>query len=172
MLVYLIGFMGSGKTTVARKVAAQLNWKFADLDRLIEARTGLSVEDIFCEKGEPFFREIESEVLRSIDKVQNMVVACGGGTPCFNDNMDFMSKTGFTIYLKMSVNALKNRLSKSVTVRPIIKNLAGSDLSDYIERTVTSREKHYSRAEVIVDGLDADISEIILEVRSHLSYNP
>ena len=172
MLVYLIGFMGSGKTTVARKVAKKLRWEFADMDRLIETRTGLSVEAIFRDKGEEYFREIESEELRNIDRAGvDTVIACGGGTPCFFDNMAYMNETGLTIYLKMSVNALKQRLTKSISVRPLIKDMTDGELQDYISSTVAKREKWYCMSAVISDGLDVDISEIILAIRNHLAYN-
>ncbi|MCD4770035.1 MAG: shikimate kinase [Bacteroidales bacterium] len=172
MLVYLIGFMGSGKTTVARKVATQLGWDLADLDKLIETKTGLSVEDIFRDKGEQFFRKIEAEALRNIDNTRNNVVACGGGTPCFYDNMDYMNKTGFTIYLKMSAGAIKNRLGESGSVRPLIKDMSDGELLGYINKTVKQREKWYSRAAVVTDGLNADISEIILAIQRRFPYNP
>lgn len=171
MLVYLIGFMGSGKTTVAKKIATHLGWELTDLDRLIETRTGLSVEDLFRDKGEHFFRKIESEVLRNIDYKLNNVVACGGGTPCFYDNMDYMNKTGLTIYLKMSTGALQNRLSKSISVRPLIKDMSDGELTSYINKTVTHREEWYGRAAVVTDGLNADISEIISAIQEHLLYN-
>jgi len=171
MIVYIIGFMGSGKTTVARKVAALLGWDFTDIDKLIETTTGLSVEDVFRDKGEHFFRETEAEVLRNIDNTRNNVVACGGGTPCFYDNMDYMNRTGITIYLKMSAGALRNRLGKSGTVRPLIKDMNDSELLDYIKTTITHREKWYNRAAIVMDGLNADISEITLAIQRHLPDN-
>ena len=98
----MIGFMGSGKSTVGKRLAANLKWSFIDLDERIETETGMKISSIFSEKGELHFRHIESKVLRDLKNEENTIISTGGGTPCFNENMDFMTRTGLTVYLKMS----------------------------------------------------------------------
>jgi len=156
--IFLIGFMGSGKSTIGKKLASHLNWSFVDLDEKIELIAGMKIPDIFSEKGEPFFREKESEALRSLDPVSNVVISTGGGTPCFDENMDFMVSNGLTIYLKMTPARLSNRLSKSADSRPLLKNIDKKDLTDYIVRKLEEREKWYSRAEIVIDGFNTDLS--------------
>jgi shikimate kinase len=157
MIVYLIGFMGSGKSTAGKKIASALDWNFIDLDKEIEHKTGRLIHDIFAKEGESYFRNIESSVLKDLSASENTVIACGGGTPCFNSNMDFMLENGITVYLKMEVEGLKNRLVNSHTVRPLIKNVDKDDLSAYIKTSLDEREKWYNQSEIIVNGLDIDI---------------
>ena len=106
-VVYIIGFMGCGKSTAGKKLASVLNWSFIDLDRKIEAHAGMTIPEIFSKHGESFFREVESEVLRSFQTLSEVVISTGGGTPCHGDNMDFMTETGLTLYLKMTPGQLK-----------------------------------------------------------------
>ena len=122
--VYLIGFMGSGKTTTGLKLASLLGWEFKDLDKNIEENTGMTIPEIFSHHGEAYFREVESRILRSVEPVKNTVISTGGGTPCYSDNMDFMLNTGLTIYLKLNAGQLKSRLSDSNGERPLIKDLS------------------------------------------------
>src|SRR5665647_886628 len=101
-LVYIIGFMGSGKTTAGKKLAAALGWSFIDLDKKIEEHTGKIIPDIFSQNGEVWFRNVEAEVLRSLNELTNTVISTGGGAPCHDDNMDYMLETGFTVYIKLN----------------------------------------------------------------------
>src|SRR3990167_8924111 len=110
MIIYLIGFMGSGKSSCGEKLAQELNIHFTDLDTELEKKTGLSVAELFTQKGEPWFREQEHSLLRQVSERDDQVIACGGGTPCFYDNMEFMNSHGITVYLKMSVKGLLERL--------------------------------------------------------------
>ncbi len=156
-IVYLIGFMGSGKSTAGRKLASLLGWSFIDLDKRIEEYSGKKIPEIFSEFGETYFRKIESEVLKSYESHNDIVISAGGGTPCLQDNMDFMLGTGLTIYLKLTPGQLKNRLVKSKTERPLIKGLSGEELLNFIGEKLSSREKWYNQAEITVEGLDVDI---------------
>jgi len=156
-LIYIIGFMGSGKSTAGRKLAASMGWPFIDLDRKIEEVALKTIPRIFSEDGEEHFRKIESEVLRNLDNTKRTVVSTGGGTPCHGDNMDFMLKTGVTVYLKMTPGQLAKRLLDSSGERPLLKNVPDESLPGFIEEKLAHREKWYSKAEIIVDGLSLNI---------------
>ena len=156
-LIYIIGFMGSGKSTAGRKLAASLGWTFIDLDRKIEEVALKTIPRIFSEDGEEHFRKIESEVLRNLDTKMRTVVSTGGGTPCHGDNMDFMLQTGMTVYLKMTPEQLSKRLFDSSGERPLLKNVPDESLPRFIEEKLELREKWYNKAEIIVDGLSLNI---------------
>jgi shikimate kinase len=156
--VYIIGFMGSGKTTAGKKLASLLDWSFIDLDKRIEEHSGKTIPEIFSQYGENYFREVESEVLKSLESQKNTIISTGGGTPCFGDNMDYMIKTGLTLYLKLTPGQLRSRLSEATIERPLIKDLNNDELLGFIEEKLIFREKWYSRAEMIVDGFNLDIN--------------
>lgn len=164
--IFLIGFMGSGKTTIGKKLASHLNWSFIDLDERIELRTGMKITDIFTGKGESFFREVESDVLRSLPADVNTVISTGGGTPCFDGNMDYMLEAGLTIYLKMTPAQLKYRLLRSSHERPLIKNIGINELEGFIEKKLGEREECYSRAEITFYRFNSEISDLFLLVRN------
>jgi shikimate kinase len=166
-LVYVIGFMGSGKSTAGKRLAASLGWSFIDLDKKIEETAGKTIPQIFSQDGEEVFRKTESDVLRSIGHPQGAVVATGGGTPCHGDNMDFMLLNGLTVYLKMTPEQLTHRLLESSTVRPLIKNISDEDLPGYIEKVLAVREKWYNRAEIIVEGINLDLNRLLALIENH-----
>jgi shikimate kinase len=167
--VYIIGFMGSGKTTAGKKLAAVLGWPFFDLDKKIEEIAGKSIPDIFSQDGENYFRTIESEALKTIEYETDAVVSTGGGTPCYSDNMDFMLKTGLTVYLKLNPLQLLSRLSGSKGERPLIKNMGREELLSFIEEKLHSRELWYNRAIIIIEGIDVDIKSLSSIVKSAFS---
>ena len=160
--------MGSGKSTTGKMLASLLDWQFADLDRSIEKYSGKTISEIFSQDGEIYFRNVESEVLRSLKSQTNTVISTGGGTPCFGDNMDFMMETGLTLYLKLTPGQLKSRLSDSKGKRPLIKDLSNDALLHFIEDKLAFREKWYNRAEITVEGFDPDINQLVNIVRSGL----
>ena len=166
--LFIIGFMGSGKTTAGKKIATLLNWTFVDLDKKIEQKTGLTIQEIFSFKGEAYFRQIESEILRELGTVTETVVSTGGGAPCYRNNMDFMLGNGLTVYLKLSPAQLKSRLAGSKTVRPLIKDLDDDQLLGYIGEKLSQREKDYSRAEVIIEEADPDLNNLLSVIRPYL----
>jgi shikimate kinase len=157
-LVYIIGFMGSGKSTVGKKLAASMGWNFIDLDRKIEERAGKTIPQIFSQDGEDHFREIESDVLRSMNSMTETVISTGGGTPCHGNNLEFMLETGLVVYLKMTPAQLANRLLGSTGERPLIKNIPDDQLFDFIEKKLAVREKWYTRANIIIEGINLDIN--------------
>ncbi len=156
--VYIIGFMGSGKTTAGKKLASLLGWLFLDLDKKIEERVGLTIPEIFSQHGEGYFRNVESEVLKNLRSQTDIVISTGGGAPCHGNNMDFMLETGLTIYLKLTPLQLESRLSESKTERPLIKNLDKDSLIGFIEEKLVQREIWYSRADITVEGMNLDIN--------------
>jgi len=159
-VVYLTGFMGSGKTTVGKKLAAQLNYTFIDLDSYIEQQEGRSISELFNEHGENYFREVEHQCLQTLQKLEKLVVACGGGTPCFYDAMQQMNEHGITVYLEMNVLAIFNRLKQGRMQRPLIAGKSDEALRQYIDEKLKEREPLYLKAQIVVPAIDLNISEL------------
>ena len=149
-VVYLTGFMGSGKTTVGKKLAAQLNYTFIDLDSYIEQQEGRSISELFNEHGENYFREVEHQCLQTLLKLEKLVIACGGGTPCFYDAMQQMNEHGITVYLQMNVLAIFNRLKQGRMQRPLIAGKSDEALRQYIDEKLKEREPLYLQAQIVV----------------------
>ncbi len=151
--VYLIGFMGSGKSTMGRWVADAMDgWTFLDLDHFIEHKYHKTISQIFEDSGEDGFREIEAKCLREVSDFDKVIIGAGGGTPCFFNNMEVMNATGLTIYLKLSSEVLNDRLRSSKSQRPLVANKNGEELLVYIAKKLNERESFYSKAKVIADG--------------------
>jgi shikimate kinase len=138
--------MGSGKTTVGKRLAQNLGMQFIDLDSFIENRYHKSVSEIFAEKGETGFREIERNLLQEVAQFEQVVISTGGGTPCFFDNMAFMNCEGETIYLQISPDELLNRLLRGQDKRPLIKGKTPEELKSFILENLEERESFYRRA--------------------------
>lgn len=154
MKVFLIGFMGSGKTTIGKKLANHLKYQFIDLDRLIELRAGMSIANYFEMNGEQAFRELEKDVLRNTATSENAIIATGGGAPCYQDNIDWMNGQGITAYLSLAPKALASRLEHSKAERPLIRNLKGDELVEFISQKLASREEFYKKARFEVSASD------------------
>ena len=168
-IIYIIGFMGCGKTTVGKHLASLLNWSFIDLDKMIEERTGKTIPEIFSLNGEDYFRDVETQLLKEFKSGFNSIVSTGGGTPCYSDNMDIMLESGLTIYLKLTPSQLRSRLSESKGDRPLIKDLDHEKLLSFIEKKLADREKQYNRSALIIEGIDLDTKELLLRVKSRLN---
>jgi len=149
--LFLVGYMGAGKTTTGRILAKKLNWSFIDVDTFIENRYRRTITAIFEEKGEAGFREIEREVLREICNFENVVISTGGGLPCFFDNMDLMNQNGITIYLKAEIDDLIHRLSFDKQKRPLIKGKSLEELRDFVEINLKKREPFYNQAQIVIN---------------------
>jgi len=149
--IYMIGFMGSGKSTAGRKLAQYLNWSFVDLDEMIEKKAGMKISEIFSQKGEESFRLFESEALSETGSASHTVIATGGGAPCFGNNMDFMQAHGLTIYLKLTPGKLKERVARSNDRRPLLQGISSDNLEKYISGKLSEREKWYLSAKLIID---------------------
>jgi len=150
--VFLMGFMGAGKTTLGKALAAHLGVSFIDLDQYIESRFMKSVSQIFATRGEQGFREIESRLLREVGEFDNVIVSCGGSTPLIGDNMDYMLSQGQTVYLKCSNETLLSRLKTARSQRPLIASKTDDELAQFIESETKRREPCYLRAEFICPG--------------------
>ncbi|MDD2284573.1 MAG: shikimate kinase [Paludibacter sp.] len=156
--IFLVGFMGSGKTAMGKLLAKRHGLTFIDLDSYIENKFRRTVARIFAEDGETSFREIEKNCLHEVAEFEDVVIATGGGVPCFFDNMDFMNQRGETIYIRLTPEHLAERLSSSrAGVRPLLKNKTGDELQQYITETLQKREPYYLRAKRIIEGTDEEI---------------
>ena len=161
MRIYLIGYMGSGKTSRGAELAAKLGYNFIDLDKIIEKDNKLSVLEIFETKGEQTFREMEREALRKTFKKKDIVVATGGGTPCFFDNLKEMRANGVTVYLKASLGLLFHRLAPSKAERPLIKDLKDVELILQIKDQMAFRERYYEQANYEIEALDLKANDLV-----------
>ena len=150
--VFLMGFMGAGKTTLGKALAKDLEVSFVDLDQYIERRSLKSVSQIFATRGEQGFREIESRMLREVGEFDDVIVSCGGSTPLIGDNMDFMLEHGQTVYLKCENDTLLRRLKSARSQRPLIASKTDDELAAFIESETKRREPGYLRAEYICPG--------------------
>jgi shikimate kinase len=159
--IYLIGFMGSGKSTVGKRLALKLKYAFMDMDRVIEKEAGMSVGMIFDEKGEDEFRRMEHELILRISKMKKVVVSTGGGVPCFFNNIDIINSNGISIYLKMTSEDLLKRLKGSKYERPLIRDLSNDEMEDYIRKKLREREPYYLKSKYVVDGKDPDIPDLV-----------
>jgi len=138
--------MGCGKSTIGRLLANKLQLEFIDLDSYIETETQKSIPDIFASEGENKFRELEHENLKKLLSKDNIIIALGGGTPCFFNNMELINKTCVSIYLEVDTITLYNRLSENNYNRPLVNNLTSEKLMEYIEKNIKKRKKYYSLA--------------------------
>ena len=152
-LIFLIGFMGSGKTTLGRKLANKMGYEFIDLDHKLEQKVELSIAEYFSLFGEDAFRKLESEILKKTHYPENAVVSTGGGLPCFFDNMDWMKEHGKTVYIKLSPKTLADRLENGKEDRPLLQEKHGDALIAFIEQKLAEREGFYSQANIVADGL-------------------
>jgi len=159
MRVYLIGMMGSGKSTVGRKLALRLGYEYYDLDEQMEESSGRTISEMFEEDGEEAFRFFESMAMKNIAMLDNLVLATGGGAPCFHDSMKLMKRTGPTIYLKADINFLASRLVQSEG-RPLIDGLSGDALKKKLEELMTERKPYYEKAKFTVDAMNVGSTEI------------
>ena len=149
--IILLGYMGAGKTTIGHALAKELGRQFYDLDWYIEMRFHKKVSEIFQESGEEGFRRIEYNMLHEVAEFEDIIISCGGGTPCFFDNMDYMNSLCTTIYLKASPEVLAAHLKMGKTVRPLIQDKSPEELTEYIREMLKTREPYYSKAQYIFD---------------------
>ena len=149
--IILIGYMGAGKTTVGKALAAELGVTFYDLDWYITMRYHRTVPEIFAERGEEGFRDLERRMLHEVAEFENVVVSCGGGTPCFFDNMSYMNSLADTVYLKATPDVLAMHLRMGKGKRPLLEGKSPEQLEDYIREMLETREPFYTQAKYTLD---------------------
>ena len=151
--IFLVGFMGSGKSTIAKLLASEMKLPLKDIDVIIEKRAELTISEIFKEHGEDFFRYLEGVVLNEILlEAGEMMVSTGGGLPCFDHRMEWMNRNDITIYLKCSVETLFNRIQKDSGKRPLVVNRTENELKEFVQNKLDERKSIYESASIIVDG--------------------
>ena len=151
MRIYLTGFMGCGKSTFGKKLSGKLGYEFVDLDKVLQNVENKTVGEIFSEKGEEYFRKLEADILHSSILHKNAVISCGGGTPCYFDNMEWMNERGLTIYLKMKAENLFGRLKEKKAKRPLIAKMSNAELKDFIFQKLSEREAFYLQSQLILE---------------------
>ena len=159
-LIFLIGFMGCGKTTLGRRLASRLDVEFLDLDHVLEIKAGISIADYFVQYGEDAFRKLESQVLKETHYPEYAIISTGGGLPCFFDNIKWMNAHGKTIYIKLSPKTLADRLENEKIHRPLLRNKHGEQLVNFIAGKLEEREVFYNQANIITDGLSLTAEKV------------
>lgn len=165
MIIFLVGFMGSGKTTVGKKLAGKLGCGFLDLDAAIEHREEAFIRDIIAEKGEAYFRQVEAAVLRDVP-LDNKVISTGGGTACFFDNMDWMKSHGKVVYIELDEAAIYSRLkTTNLEHRPLLKGLDDEGLKAFIHTKLEERLPYYEKADISYNPIRESIEELIAKIQ-------
>ena len=158
--IYITGFMGSGKSTFGAELANILGYSFTDLDKSIEEKAGKGISEIFEKDGEDAFRQMETDTLKETAKLEKHVIATGGGTPCFSDNMEWMNEHGKTVYIKLFDSELFTRLSEDETERPLLKDMSEAELRNFIYKTLRQRAYFYHQSQIVIDGLNMSAAEL------------
>lgn len=171
MTIFIIGYMGSGKSSFGKKLALKLNHTFIDLDKYIETQSQLSIPEIFEKKGEVHFRELEHEALKMIICENNVVIATGGGTPCYYNNMELMQKNGISIYLQSPIELLLNRLKKSKKERPLLQEMNDEELKEFVQQSLQKREVFYLKANYIIDAKNASPEQLANIIQYNVGFN-
>jgi shikimate kinase len=159
--IYLLGMPGSGKTTLSKQLAKELNYHFVDLDELIVQSERYSIAEIFAIHGEDYFRQVEQKMLQHTITLSKSVIALGGGTPCFFDNMQVIKQYGFSIYLDVPLEVLAQRVSKEANARPLLSVQSENLLAQIAER-YKQREAFYKQANLTISGANLSVQDILL----------
>ena len=162
--IYFVGYMGAGKTTTARRLAQRLGWDVVDTDDLFEEKYKISVCDFFNKYDEDLYRKLESEVLKSTESMENVVISTGGGTACYFDNMDWMNQHGATVFLRISQKAVVDRLLHAKRKRPLSIGKSEDDLTVFVEQHYTSRLPFYEQARITVKSEDLDLDNLVRQI--------
>jgi shikimate kinase len=161
MRIYLVGYMGSGKSSLGRRLARYAGIPFIDLDKYIEERNCSSVPQIFARDGEEGFRKLEHKALEEVSEFTDAVVATGGGAPCFFDNMELMNRTGITLFLDIHPEILTRHLARSKTERPLLKGKSPEELEEFIAENLQKRRPFYEQSRFRIDRSDMEPEEIM-----------
>ena len=171
--IILIGYMGAGKTTIGKALAQELGVTFYDLDWYISNRMRKTIAQIFEERGEDVFRQIERNMLHEVAEFEDVVISCGGGTPCFFDNIDYMNQQAPVVYLKAEPEVLYKHLAMSKNDRPLLRGKSQEELITFIREQLEKRNPFYSKARYSLDVSLMDdytkIKESVTQVRKLLN---
>jgi len=163
MRIFLIGFMGCGKSHIGQRLAKQLNLPFIDIDKFLEKKENRSIKTIFSEEGETYFRQKEKECLREMNQFEKAIIATGGGAPCFFDNGEWMNRHGITVYLKTPIEVIIKNLEKGMEKRPLLKGLSKKGLWKFVENKLEEREPFYQNVHILYErqiGGDEAVKEL------------
>ena len=166
--IYLVGYMGAGKTTTACRLAQRLGWEVADTDALFEENYKISVNDFFNKYDEPLYRKLESEVLKATEGLENVVVSTGGGTACYFDNMEWMNSHGLTVFLRISPQAAVDRVIHSRHKRPLAEGKSEKELTEFVNSHYASRMPFYEQARLTVKSEDLDVEGLLFSIKENL----
>lgn len=150
--LYIVGYMACGKSTFGKALAEKIGWSFVDLDTEIEKKAGMTVRQLIAEKGEETFRALESETLRKTASAMHTVIACGGGTPCYRDNMEFITLHGMSLWLVASPERIAERVAEAGNTRPLLAGMEGEELISFIKRHLLQRQQYYCKASMRFSG--------------------
>ncbi len=165
MRIFLIGFMGSGKTHWGRLLSQKLGLPFFDLDEQVSEQAGKSIAEIFATEGEERFRLMEKDVLHIItESHESFVMACGGGSPCFYNNIEYMNQSGTTVWINTPATVLFQRLIKEKENRPLIRDLSDEQLRNFIQRKYADRRIYFEQAGLVVEEEDVQLDRLIEQI--------
>ena len=162
--IYLVGYMGAGKTATAKRLAHRLGWEHFDTDAMFEEKYHISVDDFFHKYDEALFRKLESQILQSTENLENAIISTGGGTPCFNGNMAWMKDHGTTVFLKISIQTAVNRIINSKKKRPLAEGKTETELTAFVESHYGARMSYYEQAQHIAKGENLDIDALLADL--------
>lgn len=163
--IYIVGYMGAGKTTAAKRLANRLGWEVVDTDALFEEKYRISVDDFFKKYDEPLYRKLESEILKSTEKMENTVISTGGGTACYYDNMDWMNLHGLTVFMRVSPAAAVDRVLHSHHKRPLVRGKSENELMEYVNWHYASRMPFYEQAKITVKSENLDLDALLERIK-------
>ncbi len=168
MRIFLLGYMGCGKTTLGRKIASEYYFRFIDLDEYIESKHGNTISEIFAQEGEDTFRKYEREALEDMLLEEDVIVATGGGAPCFFDNMERIKANSVSVYIQMDAEQIAKRLKHSKVDRPLLKGKSEIELYEFIKKTLESRSQFYNRADIIFENNNISVKEALSQLSKQL----
>ncbi len=169
--IVLLGYMYTGKTTMGKSLAKRLNYDFFDTDNEIENAYHYTVIDIFRHFSEQVFRNMERQILMSLLKRDHVVIACGGGAPCFFDNIKQINDNAISVYLKMDSKHIISRYQKSKSYRPLLMNKTDDEVKDYINQSLQERQQYYNKADIIIDAFDLTPQKLEQVIQDFLAQN-
>ena len=165
--IYIVGYMGAGKTTAAKRLAHRLGWEVADTDALFEEKYRISVDDFFQKYDEPLYRKLESEILKSTESLDKVVISTGGGTACYFDNMDWMNQHGLTVFMRISPAAAVDRVLHSRHKRPLARGKTEAELMEFVSQHYAARMPFYERAQITVKSEDFDLEGLMMMIEKY-----